>query len=301
MMKKVMSILLSLALVLGLFPTIAMADTEYPEVVTIRNSAGTNIELHDKEYLASNDATSATANWTDAVTNYVARYDAANGRLYLNGYAGKVENTSTNGDTTGISADKEKHLEIILSGTNSIKVSGSTTNNKTYGIVGGNLTIAGDGSLTVESTAKNDSACGIYTGKGMTISAKVSVSASSETTECLAYGLYADNSVVITLGVGSDMKVTAKTNNTSSALAYGIYTNQRTVVYGKLAVDLDSPGWGIYRAYKGKTFRRMLIIKFRPQNSRRIQHKKLIIYIYPLIALCYAWLISCFCRCFSEH
>ena len=96
MMKKIMSILLSLALALGLFPTIAMADTGYPEVVIIRNSASTNIELHDDEYLASNDATSATTNWTEAVTDYVARYDAAKGTLYLNGYAGKVENTSTN-------------------------------------------------------------------------------------------------------------------------------------------------------------------------------------------------------------
>ena len=96
----------------------------------------------------------------------------------------------------------------------------------------------------MESTAKNDSAYGIYTGKGMEILAKVSVSAISETTGCLAYGLYAANGT-ITLK-SSDMKVTAKTNNTSSAQAYGIYTNQRTVVYGKLTVDLDSPGWGIY-------------------------------------------------------
>ena len=114
MMKKIMNILISLALVLGLFPTIAMADTDYPEVVTIRNSAGTSIELRDKEYLASNDATSATADWTDAVTNYVARYDATSGILYLNGYAGKVENTSTSVGITGISAAQDKAITINL-------------------------------------------------------------------------------------------------------------------------------------------------------------------------------------------
>ena len=240
MMKKIMSILLSLALVLGLLPTIAMADEAYPTYVNVPNSAGNIIQLSDKKYLASNNATSAGENWSDGI-DYVARYDASSGTLYLKGYEGGLNGSS--GIVTGISASNEEAITISLSGTNSITVSGS--GDAVRGITAGTLTITGDGSLTVKSKATNDSTYGIYAEKGMTISANVDVSAISETTGYSAYGLYANNGN-ITLN-GSDMKVTAKTNNADSSKANGIYACRGAVnVGGKLTVDLDSCGTGIY-------------------------------------------------------
>ncbi len=243
MKKQILSILLSLVLVFGMLPTVALATTEtYPSTVTIRNSSGASIVLSNGKYLAANDATDATENWSSG-TPFVARYNASAGTLYLNGYTGKFDNNDTN-STAGISAGDGNAFTINLSGENSITVSSASDNhNEVYGIDADALTIMGDGSLEVESTGYNKT-YGIFARQGITVSAKVDVSATVANSGQYAYGLYA-NSGDITLS-GSEKTVTAGTND-DNHWAHGIYANDGAVsASGKLTVNLDSEGVGIY-------------------------------------------------------
>ena len=78
--RQFLSVLLTLAMLLSLLPTTALAAAYY--------SVGVNgIELRDGYYLESNDSPSAKTNATTAPTTYVAWYK--DGTLTLNHYDGK--------------------------------------------------------------------------------------------------------------------------------------------------------------------------------------------------------------------
>lgn len=83
--SKILSILLSLVMLLSLLPTTALAAGNYPNSVRVYNGIGTFTSLSDGLCLATNDATSATK-YTAGSPDYVARYEASSGTLYLNGY-----------------------------------------------------------------------------------------------------------------------------------------------------------------------------------------------------------------------
>lgn len=65
----------------------AASTVTYPDSVRVYNENKKLIGLGDKQYLATNDATSESVGYTDG-TSYVARYDKSSGTLYLKDYHG---------------------------------------------------------------------------------------------------------------------------------------------------------------------------------------------------------------------
>ena len=257
MKKKFLSILLCFTLVVGLFPTIALAEesTTYPESVTIWNNNNTVITLNSTNpYLVTNNSTAASGSaGTDG--SYVARYDATTGTLYLNDYS-CYRSYNGSSDLNGIDASDSGLLTIDLSGINSICADLDSTTDysatpSVRGIYAEQLNIQGEGSLTVEITNRDsDTAYGIFTTKGMTISAKVEINSQSPRpggTVHLpyAYGLYAQNGDIVLSG--SDKKVSVTGGANTSIFANAIYAPEGSVsVSGKLDVTLESKGRAIY-------------------------------------------------------
>ena len=110
--SKLVSILLTLAMLLSFVPATAWADSEtHPQFVKVTNASGDEVKLafdsNDKDCLASNSATEATTH-TDGSSDYVAWYDIATGTLHLKDYkGGGIEATGGN-------------LTIVLEGENTI-------------------------------------------------------------------------------------------------------------------------------------------------------------------------------------
>ena len=143
MKKRRLSILLSIVMLLSLFPTTALAAT-YPDTVRVYNASGAITSLDDGQCLVTNDA-SATSYTGGA---YVARYEKSTGTLYLKDYHG----VATDGR---ILADGD--LKIEVEGDSSFTTSLSSATNHLYGIqVNGTLTISGSGTLTVSATGKGN-------------------------------------------------------------------------------------------------------------------------------------------------
>ena len=221
----------------SLLPTTALAAGNYPEYVRVFNESGTITSLSDKQYLAANNATSASDGYVDG-TSYVARYDKPSGTLYLKDYQGvaTADSIFAGGD-----------LNIVVESNSSFTTS-TTATNPLYGIQAdsGKLNISGPGKLTVTANGAGD-VYGIYAKEGVTISAPlaVTVGKNDTTKNGSVYGIYT-KSGAISLS-GNDMTVTA-TGGTENA--YGVYNEAQTSssaagngnidINGELTVNLSN-------------------------------------------------------------
>ncbi|MBU5625461.1 S-layer homology domain-containing protein [Oscillibacter sp. MSJ-2] len=233
--SKILSILLSLVMLLSLLPTTALAAA-YPDHVRVFNESGTITSLSDGQYLAANNAASASDGYIDG-TSYVARYEKSSGTLYLNDYHGLATE-----DSIFAAGD----LNIVVESNSSFTTS-TTATNPLRGIRadGGTLTISGTGTLTV--TAKgNGTVYGISADKGVTISAPLDVQVGKvdSSQNGPVYGIHAQSGTISL--PGNDMTVTA---TGGAENAYGVYNEAQTsssaagngniTISGKLTVNLS--------------------------------------------------------------
>lgn len=232
--RQFFSVLLTLAMLLSLLPTTALAAT-YPISVTLYNQDGNIVGLGDKQYLEKNSDTTVKDNYTGS-ESYVARYDQSSGTLYLKGYHGVA--TDVYG---GITAAGD--LNIVVESDSSFSATGSGTNNLTA-INADKLNISGSGKLTVGANGRGD-VYGILADKGVTISAPLDVTVEKKDTSKKrpVYGIYT-KSGAISLSGGD--KIIAATGGKDTV--YGVYNKAETssaangniTIGGKLTVNLSN-------------------------------------------------------------
>ncbi len=261
--KRLTAWLLSLVLLLGLFPITAQAyddtyDAEVPSGTAYvdlyidggqtyyrQSNSDINLDwvrLFDGYCLSSNTEKKPTK-YTDG-DPYVAR--VADGTLYLNGYHGTTTNFSSY--VSGVARGIEMTFgvnQICVEQDSSVTVSG--TNKEAYGIWReSDLTITGPGKLTVNAMGNDGYSRGIYTSSSLTVSAPLNVTAER-------YGLYTAR---LTLSGSADKTVAV--TGFKNATVCGVYLNSVNdgdhTISGSLTVDLPTDtealgtgnGCGIY-------------------------------------------------------
>ena len=252
-MKKILSMLLALSMVLSLLPVAAMAEVadttigasgEAPAMLPGKSSpmGGTsyNIWVGGVEVTDSNKGGISGTGITGTVT-----YDSDTNTLTMNGAAISSAHTSWNGKDQFSIYSQAPTLTLNLVGENSIK--GVDAKNSTYGIrCQGQLTIAGGGSLTVtpgrayiDDYIGNNHSSGILTEGGLTING-VTLNIEGE-----QYGLYeyGDGDITVnggtiratgeTAGIKSDNSMIISggnvTGTATTSEGYGITTDDLTV------------------------------------------------------------------------
>ena len=213
--SKILSILLSLVMLLSLLPTTALAAGNYPDYVRVFNKNGDSTSLSDGQYLAANDAASASDGYTDG-TSYVARYDKSSGKLYLKGYQGVAT-----ADSIFASGD----LNIVVESDSSFTTS-TTATNPLWGIRAdsGKLNISGTGKLTVTANGSGN-VYGISAKEGVTIAAPlfVTVGKNDKKENGSVYGIHAQSGAISLDGNDMTVNATGGTEN-----AYGVYNEAQT-------------------------------------------------------------------------
>lgn len=253
--SKILSILLSLVMLLSLLPTTALAAGNYPNSVRVYNGIGTFTTLSDGLCLATNGATSATK-YTAGSPDYVARYEASSGTLYLNGYQNDYQYITP---SSVIFADGDLNIEVVSD--SSFSTSVSATDDLRGIQANGKLNISGPGKLTVTANGDGD-VYGIYADKGVTISAPLEVNVGKAEEDSSkngpVCGIYAQSGTISLSG--NDMTITATGGNEA---AYGVYNQAQTsssaagssniTITGKLTVNLNKgrSNVGIYTGNGG--------------------------------------------------
>lgn len=211
----------------------AAPTVTYPDHVVVYNANKGIIGLGDKQYLATNDATSASTGY-NGTQSYVARYDKSSGTLYLKGYQGV-------GAEGGIVAAGD--LNIKVERDSSFTTSRTSTDDLMGIQASGKLNISGSGKLTVSANS-NSTVYGIYAKEGVTISAPldVTVKLNDSTKNRLLYGIYTRSGAISLSGEEKAITVTGGTGPVNgvynAAKTPAITGNGNIDISGKLTVDL---------------------------------------------------------------
>ena len=211
----------------------AAPTVTYPDHVRVYNANKGIIGLGDKQYLATNDATSASTGY-NGTQSYVARYDKSSGTLYLKGYQGV-------GAEGGIVAAGD--LNIKVERDSSFTTSRTSTDDLMGIQASGKLNISGSGKLTVSANG-NSTVYGIYAKEGIEISAPldVTIKLNDSTKNRLLYGIYTRSGAISLSGGAKTITATGGTGPVNgvynAAKTPAITGNGNIDISGKLTVDL---------------------------------------------------------------
>ena len=226
-LTKLWSVLLVLVMVVGMLPTVALA--EEPATATADFSANPTAALALLNAAKTADAEDST-------------WDSTTKTLTLNGV-----NFET---TAAIAVILPDDAKIVLNGDNII-TSGEATSKDSFGICAlGDLTINGDGKLDVTGGTATGNSHGIYATNGLSISGTATVTAKGGAAGYYSYGIGSDTTIDISGGT-----VYAEGGGTSSANSFGLcgivvtISGADVTAKGGTANDEDGESYGIY-AYK---------------------------------------------------
>ena len=157
--KRLLSILLSLAMLIGLMPGMSLtakaADTEYQIWI-----GGTQVTSANAGNVFAGDSTN------DGKVQFTPADGATPATLTLNSYSYEGDGGELNNQFFGIlNKDADMPLNIILQGENSVKLTGTGASYAIYSA--SDVTIEGNGSLDVSATGEKDYA--IYGAKDLTV------------------------------------------------------------------------------------------------------------------------------------
>ena len=225
-LTRLWGFLLALVMIVGMFPTTALAAGNYPAANAVSVDGGK--DFSSSLYYKNTDT---AGNFTGTSTDYNAAYDPSTGTLTLSGYdGGRItlggasdrdltikligNNTVTVGSDAGIVATSTGCNIIITADNGSsgkLTINATSGSGDAYGIgtglasgaVSGNVTITGYADVTINATTSgsNDYSFGIYAAGKVAIEghAKVAISAKapSITVDDQVYGIYAKTNVTI--------------------------------------------------------------------------------------------------------
>ena len=220
-LTKLWSILLALVMVVGMLPTVALAE----------GSATADFSANPTAALALLNA-AKTADAEDST------WDSTTKTLTLNGV-----NFET---TAAIAVILPDDAKIVLNGDNII-TSGEATSMDSFGICAlGDLTINGDGKLDVTGGTATGNSHGIYATNGLSISGGTVKAYGGDTSSGYSYGIYTDGSLTIS----DDADVTAN-GGKANYNSYGIYANTGLTISGDNTVVTATGGEERARKSKG--------------------------------------------------
>ena len=222
-LTKLWSVLLVLVMVVGMLPTVALA--EEPATATADFSANPTAALALLNAAKTADAEDST-------------WDSTTKTLTLNGV-----NFET---TAAIAVILPDDAKIVLNGDNII-TSGEATSMDSFGICAlGDLTINGDGKLDVTGGTATGNSHGIYATNGLSISGGTVKAYGGDTSSGYSYGIYTDGSLTIS----DDADVTAN-GGKANYNSYGIYANTGLTISGDNTVVTATGGEERARKSKG--------------------------------------------------
>ena len=223
-LTKLWSILLALVMVVGMLPTVALAEGSATATATADFSANPTAALALLNAAKTADAEDST-------------WDSTTKTLTLNGV-----NFET---TAAIAVILPDDAKIVLNGDNII-TSGEATSDS-FGICAlGDLTINGDGKLDVTGGTATGNSHGIYATNGLSISGGTVKAYGGDTSSGYSYGIYTDGSLTIS----DDADVTAN-GGKANYNSYGIYANTGLTISGDNTVVTATGGEERARKSKG--------------------------------------------------
>ena len=193
--KRLTAWLLTLVMALSLLPTTALAA--YPDASNVFVDGKKQFYDGRLYYRKGDESKHFTGNEND----YIAHYDPTTGKLTLNGYSG---------GSISVGGVKCSDITVVLKGTNTIN--GSLAND-----VGGDITITGNGTLSITNTLSGSNpAIGIETGLSASYkTGNVTIEGSAKVTIDTTHG-----------GTGDKEK------------AYGIFAKENITISGDASVDI---------------------------------------------------------------
>lgn len=243
--RQFFSVLLTLAMLLSLLPTTALAADTYPTASEVcvdgsKYFASGHHYFRNGETACSNDP-----------TNYNAYYNPSTGTLTLDGY---------NGGSITVGGTSSK-ITVVLKGTNTI------TNGSLTSAWGGDITVtssSGDTLLITNTLNGSNAAIGIETGYGpqttgnvtITGDAKVTINMTNNGTSTYekAYGIFARENITISESASVDITCATPNNTTGGSNCNGLYAAQNVIINtgGTIKIDVKNAGkddgysFGIY-------------------------------------------------------
>lgn len=231
--RKLLSFLLTLALVLGLVPWISL--TAEADGTSIESNIlfvnGTDMStLSGSGYVLTCDSGTATltGNSTDGYT-----LTLNNEAQITSGYQFNINPATTGKSAIYYAGTSSLTIEVNSNST----ITGSYNDGHSYGIYSkGNLTISGSGTLTVTGGAAHNNSYGVYSAKALTVSGELKAygGEATETGSSDSYGVYAWGN----LKIDSNGKLTAvggKSKQYSRGAAGANESGSNFTVYGYLA------------------------------------------------------------------
>ncbi len=237
--RKLLGILLTLALILGLMP--GMSLTAYADGVT-------NYEL----WVGGTQVTSANASdvFDDGKVSYTPASGTTPATLTLNNYTYSGQGHASDDNKSYYGIYSGNALTIKVTGTNPVTVEVTDSDSTIYGLyVNGDLTIGGSGLLSVEAgvglTENSKNAYGIYCNGSLTINGSVSATAGEATVGegGKSTGVYVKDDIMV---IGS-LSATAGTAKAS----FGIDTYYHTSITVKDGGILNAKGGTV--TYRGSS------------------------------------------------
>ena len=221
-LTKLWSILLALVMVVGMLPTVALAAEPASDPA---------------DFSANPTAALALLNAAKTADAEDSTWDSTTKTLTLNG---------VNFTTTASTAVKlPEAATIVLNGDNTI-TSGVASSKDSFGIYAlGDLTINGDGKLTVTSGTANDDSHGIYACDKMSITGNVIATSGTANDRC--YGIHAGDSIAISGNVTA-------IGGEAGEYSHGIHAvNNLTIEGGNVTAAggtaMNANSYGIYAYY----------------------------------------------------
>ncbi len=239
MKKKLLGILLSLALMTGMMPAVSL--TAYADTEDYKLFVG------DIKVTSTNAANITNSN------PIKASYDVNTNTLTLNNYTYEGSGSDDDDVSAAIKARMDRDFTIKLIGENTVKHVYKKTSAGAGIYADNNMTITGDGTLTVSDgdNASNFNSRGIRVGENITIGSGTTVNAASGKGQN-SYGVN-----VKQLTVQGKLNATGGNANNS----YGVYTSNGIIVdkSGKLKAVGDTATNGSYGAFIYKTEEKLSI------------------------------------------
>lgn len=243
--KRLTAWLLTLVMALSLLPTTALA-AGIPNVSSVFVD-GKKQFYDGRLYYRKGDE---SKNFTGNENDYIAHYDPTTGKLTLNGYSG---------GSISVGGVKCSDITVVLKGTNTIN--GSLAND-----VGGDITITGNGTLSITNTLSGSNpAIGIETGWSASYkTGNVTIKGNAEVTISMthngtlgwdnAYGIFAKGNITISGGASVGITCATPNNTTGGDHCNGLRAVKDVIIdtTGTIKIDVKNAGgdsgysFGIY-------------------------------------------------------
>ena len=236
--RQFFSVLLTLAMLLSLLPTMALAAS--PDASNVYVNGNISFYNPTRLYYKNGDS---DASFTGTSTDFNAAYDPATGTLTLKDYNGKGITVGGVGRTD---------ITVVLKGTNIIN-DGSLEN-----AVGGDITVTSSdgGTLSITRTLSGgNAAIGIEAGlSGSYKTGNVTITGNAEVTINMthngtlgwdnAYGIFAKENITISENASVDITCATPNNTTGGSNCNGLYAAQNVIINtgGTIKIDVKNAG-----------------------------------------------------------